>query len=69
MGQSIKRYLIAKIGADTAGNERNFAEILLKLATTGPLPYGRAGRLGEEVGPGVGGAAGRSLCIHRRSVE
>ena len=27
-------YLLAKIGADTAENERNFAEICQKLATT-----------------------------------
>ena len=35
-----KTYLLAKIGADTAENERSFAEILPKIAhyPTGPLP-------------------------------
>ena len=35
-------YLIAKIGADTPENERNFAENLPKIGNypTGPLPYG-----------------------------
>ena len=34
-------YLLAKIGADTAENERNFAENLPKIGNypTGPLPY------------------------------
>ena len=34
-------YLLAKIGADTAENERNFAEILPTTDNypTGPLPY------------------------------
>ena len=36
-------YLVAKIGADTAANERNFAEILPKTGNypTGPLPDGQ----------------------------
>ena len=36
-------YLLAKIGADTAENERNFAEILPKIGNypTGPLPPDR----------------------------
>ena len=35
-------YLLAKIGAGTAENERNVAEILPKIGNypTGPLPYG-----------------------------
>ena len=35
-------YWLAKIGADTAENERNFAENLPKIGNypTGPLPYG-----------------------------
>ena len=35
-------YFLAKIGADTAENERNFAENLPKIGNypTGPLPYG-----------------------------
>ena len=39
-------YLLAKIGADTAENERNFAENLPKIGNypTGPLPYGRRRR-------------------------
>ena len=39
-------YLVAKIGADTAENERNFAEFLPKFGNypTGPLPYGRSAR-------------------------
>ena len=38
-------YFLAKIGADTAANERNFAEILPKILPkigdypTGPLPF------------------------------
>ena len=34
-------YSLAKIGADTAENERNFAEILTKIGNypTGPLPW------------------------------
>ena len=35
-------YFLAKIGADTAENERNFAEILQKFAKNWQLPYGRA---------------------------
>ena len=37
-------YLLAKIGADTAENERIFAKILSKIGNyrTGPLPYGSA---------------------------
>ena len=35
-------YFLAKIGADTAENERHFAENLPKIGNypTGPLPYG-----------------------------
>ena len=35
-------YLLAKIGADTAENERHFAENLPNIGNypTGPLPYG-----------------------------
>ena len=35
-------YFLAKIGADTAENERNFVELLPKICNypTGPLPYG-----------------------------
>ena len=38
--KSLNAYFLAKIGADTAENERNFAEICQKLATTlqGPSP-------------------------------
>ena len=39
-------YVLAKIGADTAENERNFAENLPKTGNypAGPLPYGRKSR-------------------------
>ena len=45
-------YLVAKIGADTAANERNFAEILPKTGNypTGPLPYGSPGPLAPPAG-------------------
>ena len=60
-------YLLARIGADTAENDRTFAEILPKNGNypTGPLPYGltlvgahRAGLSGrgrrlEWRGPGL----------------
>ena len=38
-------YFVAKIGADTAENERTFAEHLPKIGNylTGPLPYGSQG--------------------------
>ena len=41
-------YLLAKIGADTAENERNFAEILPKFGNypTGPLPVSFSARVG-----------------------
>ena len=47
-------YLLAKIGADTAENERKFAENLPKIGNypTGPLPYGR------KEGGGGGGPDG-----------
>ncbi len=40
-------YLVAKIGADTAENERNWAENLPKIGTypTGPAPSAAIGRL------------------------
>ena len=38
-------YFLVKIGADTAENERHFAEILPKLATTLPAPPGAAPRV------------------------
>ena len=43
-------YLVAKIGADTAENERNLVEICQKLATTLPLPgqFPGAVALGEK---------------------
>ena len=50
-------YSLAKIGADTAENERHFAEICQKLATTlrvhyprrrGALPRPRRGRPGDD---------------------
>ena len=37
-------YLLAKIGADTAENERNFAESLPKIVAHPPLGAERAGR-------------------------
>ena len=39
-------YLLAKIGADTAENERNFAENFAKIGNypTGPLTYGSGRR-------------------------
>ena len=42
-------YLLAKIDADTAENERDFAEILPKIANylTGPLPSRRDARVFE----------------------
>ena len=42
-------YLLAKIGADTAENERNFAEILLKFGNypTGPWTFRGAGASGQ----------------------
>ena len=46
-------YLLAKIGADTAENERDFAEILPKICNypTDPIPYGGAGKkAGEALG-------------------
>ena len=40
-------YLLAKIGADTAANERNFAKKLTKICNYPTLPYGScAGRGG-----------------------
>ena len=47
-------YLLAKIGADAAENERNFAEILPKIGNypTGPLTRTRRGVL-EEGSRGV----------------
>ena len=42
-------YLLAKIGADTAENERNFAEICQKLATT--LRFRSARGRGRRDGP------------------
>ena len=45
-----QKILLAKIGADTAENERNFAEILLKTCNypTGPLPIGLVHDEGSE---------------------
>ena len=58
-------YFLAKIGADTAENERNFAEILpkicRKLATTPPS----CGDADEGAGPEGGGRAGPQ--VHERS--
>ena len=67
MLQKFNAYLLAKIGADTAGNERNFAEILPKIGNypTGPLVPAlpaRGGRRRERHAlPGLRGAlrAGR----------
>ena len=42
-------YLLAKIGADTAENERNFAENLPKLATTLRVHYPSEAPLGAVV--------------------
>ena len=52
-------YLLAKIGADTAENERNFAENLPKIGNylTGPLPYGPT----PEVPPAPPGDPGGGL--------
>ena len=48
-------YLLAKIGADTAENGRNFAESLPKIGnySTGPLPYRSSQQVqeGEPRGP------------------
>ena len=44
-------YLLAKIGADTAENERHFAEIL-------PIGRGAAGQNGPRGADGVPGARG-----------
>ena len=43
-------YLLAKIGADTAENERKFADILPKLGNypTGPTTVGRPARARER---------------------
>ena len=41
-------YFLAKIGADTAENERNFAEILPEI---GSYPTGRDGKRGGPGGP------------------
>ena len=46
-------YLLAKIGADTAENERNFAEFFQKLQ----LPYLRSG-VCPRIDPAGSGAAG-----------
>ena len=55
-------YLLAKIGADTAENERNFAENLPKIGNypTGPLPGPAAAKDGtEKDGRGRVGRAGQ----------
>ena len=57
-------YFLAKIGADTAENERNFAENLPKIGNypTGPLPVGlpaRQLREGLRVGDEALGARRR----------
>ena len=51
-------YLLAKIGADTAKNERIFAENLPKLATT---PRGSAGARGTG-GRSASGSSAPSAC-------
>ena len=56
-------YLLAKIGADTAENDRKFAENLPKIGnyTTGPLPArgGQGRRGGARAGGGRAGRGGR----------
>ena len=61
-------YFLAKIGADTAENERNFAENLAKIGNypTGPLPSGACARAaGRRRGAagllGIAQAAGATL--------
>ena len=61
-------YLLAKIGADTAENERNFAEICQKFATTlrvrRPPPRGP-----EGYGLCAGGEAQTALATFNASVN
>ena len=45
-------YFLAKISVDTAENERHFAEILPKLATTLPAPPGAAARAAPAAAQG-----------------
>ena len=63
-------YLFAKIGADTAENERNFAENLLNLPKIGNYPTGSARRRssGRPRGAGELPAAGRILYGLRHSL-
>ena len=60
-------YLLAKIGADTAENERNFAENLPRIGNypTGPLPYGSSTRGSPTAGRG----AAHGLRLARRAVR
>ena len=59
-------YLLAKIGADTAENERNFAENLPKIGNypTGPLPYGAAAACAAR-----GRGSGRTSSSMLQSIE
>ena len=64
-------YLLEKIGADTAENERNFAENLPKICNypTLPLPYVPAGRL-RLAGPVPGEfLLGGYRCVLGRSCD
>ena len=45
-------YLLAKIGADTAENERNVADILPKIGTAGSAPTTPPARAGAREAPG-----------------
>ena len=54
--KSLNAYLLAKIGADTAENERNFAEILPKIGKVDG-PRGLPPRLGQRGAPGGGAGA------------
>ena len=62
-------YLLAKIGADTAENERNFAKILIKIGTTLRVPPGGGpgprGSLRGAAAPEKRPSAAGSVCSMR----